>query len=49
MGKKYCSLIAVLAFIGAVVAGFLTYSYYFPGAADVSVASQMIALYPEAP
>ncbi len=32
MGQKYCSLTAGLAFIGAAVAGFLTYSYYFPGA-----------------
>jgi len=31
MGKRYCSLISGLAFIGAAVAGFLTYSYYFPG------------------
>jgi len=34
MGKKYCSLIAILAFIGAMVAGFLTYSHYFPGAIE---------------
>ena len=30
MGKNYCFLIAILAFIGATVAGYLAYSHYFP-------------------
>lgn len=31
MDKKYSSIIALLAFIGAVVAGILTYAHYYPG------------------
>lgn len=32
MGKRYCAIISALAFIGAAVAGYLTYFHYYPAA-----------------